>query len=78
MLQVRADLYKTTKGIVGSHGQGWYEVRSFVQQDMMRPRSAMFYIDTIDATSQQLGCLLEDQRCFKMFGIALLLILVLG
>ena len=55
-------MYKTTKGLVGSHGPAWQEVRSFVQVDMMRPRSAMFYIDTVDTSSLQLCDLLQQNR----------------
>ena len=62
LTKVRGDMYKTTKGLVGSHGPAWQEVRSFVQVDMMRPRSAMFYIDTVDASSLQLCDLLQQKR----------------
>ena len=51
---MRRDLYPDTAGLVGSHGESWYEVRSKVQQDMMRPKSAMFYIRDIEEISQQL------------------------
>ena len=60
--KVRGDMYKTTKGLVGSHGPAWQEVRSFVQVDMMRPRSAVFYIDTVDTSSLQLCDLLQQKR----------------
>ena len=62
LMKVRGNMYKTTKGLVGSHGPAWQEVRSFVQVDMMRPRSAMFYIDTVDASSLQLCHLLQQKR----------------
>ena len=51
---MRKDLYPDTAGLVGSHGEAWYEVRSKVQQDMMRLKSAMFYIKDIEEISQQL------------------------
>jgi len=36
-----------TAGLLSS-GENWHKVRSLVQQDMMRPKSALFYIDEID------------------------------
>ena len=50
----RKDLFTETAGLVASHGEPWYEVRSKVQQDMMRPKSAMYYINDIEEISQQL------------------------
>ena len=50
---VRRDLFSETTGLVGSHGEPWYQVRSLTQQDMMRPKSAMFYIKDIEEISQQ-------------------------
>ena len=61
IFKVRDEKY-TSKGLVGAHGQAWYEVRTFVQQDMMRPQSAMFYIDTVDTSSRQLCDLLKFHR----------------
>ena len=34
--QVKRDLYPGGGGLVGSHGEEWYAVRSAVQQDMLR------------------------------------------
>ena len=50
---IRKDLFYDTAGLVGSHGEAWHEVRSKVQQDMMRPKSAMFYIKDVEEISQQ-------------------------
>jgi len=52
--KLKKDLYPETCGLIGSHGEEWYNMRSKVQQDMMRPKSAMFYIDSIDEISEQL------------------------
>ena len=38
---IRKDLFNETAGLVGFHGEPWYQFRSKVQQDMMRPKSAM-------------------------------------
>ena len=51
--EMRKDLFHDTAGLVGSKGEAWYQVRSKVQQDMMRPKSAMFYINDIEEISQQ-------------------------
>ena len=47
---------------MGSHGLAWYEVRSLVQQDMMRPQSAIFYIPGIDQISGDMVSLLTTAR----------------
>ena len=47
---------------MGSHGLAWYEVRSLVQQDMMRPQSAMFYIPGIEQISGDMVSLLHTAR----------------
>ena len=47
---------------MGSHGPAWYEVRSLVQQDMMRPQSAMFYIPSIEQISGDMVSLLHSAR----------------
>ena len=51
--EIRKDLYHQTAGLVGSHGEAWHEVRKVVQQDMMRSKSATFYIDDVEEISQQ-------------------------
>jgi len=33
------------------HGEKWYEFRSKVQQPMLQPRTAKFYIGTIEDTA---------------------------
>jgi len=51
---LKKDMYPESGGLVGSHGKEWYKVRSKVQQDMLRPKSAMFYIDSIANISEEL------------------------
>ena len=34
-------------------GEKWHEIRSRVQQDMMRPKSATFYLDKIQDISDE-------------------------
>jgi len=49
--ELRKDMYPGSAGLLGSHGEKWYEVRSKVQQDMLRPKSALYYIDDITKAS---------------------------
>ena len=55
-------MYRESKGLIGSHGPDWYQVRSLVQQDMLRPESAMFYIASIDQISRDLVSLIDSAR----------------
>ena len=55
-------MYRESKGLVGAHGPEWYRVRSLVQQDMLRPESAMFYIPSIDQISRDLTNLIDSAR----------------
>ena len=45
---MKKQLYRETAGLLGHHGEKWWEIRSKVQQDMMRPKSAMFYIKVLE------------------------------
>jgi len=60
--QFRKEMYPNP-GLIGAHGETWYQVRSAVQQDMMRPSSALFYIDEIsDISNQVLTLMLRRQQ----------------
>merc|ERR1712013_638812 len=48
--------YETT-GLI-NNSEDWYDVRSKVQQDMMRPKSALYYIDEMEA----IGCVFMGTR----------------
>ncbi|XP_059096485.1 probable cytochrome P450 49a1 [Tigriopus californicus] len=45
--QSRPDMFEETTGVLMEEGEQWHHVRSLVQQDLMRPKSAMFYLDQI-------------------------------
>ena len=44
----RPDLFEDNAGVLLEDDDKWYEVRSKVQQDMMRPKSAMLYIEPLE------------------------------
>jgi len=58
--KIRKDLFSDTAGLLGNHGEEWYDVRSKVQQSMLRPKSAMFYIDDIEQISAELNDLINS------------------
>ena len=37
---------------MGEQNEEWHEIRSVVQQDMLRPKSAMFYLDSLQEVSK--------------------------
>jgi hypothetical protein len=43
--QSRPDMFPDLLSLVAEDGERWQTMRSLVQQDMMRPMAAMFYID---------------------------------
>jgi len=45
--------YETT-GLI-NNSEDWYDVRSKVQQDMMRPKSALYYIDEMENIAKELA-----------------------
>ena len=59
---IRKELFLETSGLIGAHGAEWGRVRSLVQQSMMRPKSAMFYINDIEDISEKLVILLDTRR----------------
>ena len=50
---IRKDLFPETGGLLGNHGEEWWRVRSLVQQDMLRPKSAMFYLKDLEQIALQ-------------------------
>jgi len=58
--KIKKDIFYDTAGLVGSHGEDWYNVRSKVQQDMLRPKSATFYIKDIEQISEDLNNLITE------------------
>jgi len=60
--QVRRDLYPAGGGLIGSHGEDWQTVRSAVQQDMLRPKSAVYYLSSLQDISDQLATVLDNNK----------------
>ena len=52
--KLRKELFSETGGLFGSQADEWWRARSLVQQDMLRPESAMFYMDDMEEISQEL------------------------
>lgn len=40
-------------GLIGEQNEGWYKVRSKVQQDLLKPQSAFYFIDDLQSISQE-------------------------
>ena len=51
--KIRKELFSETGGLLGSHGEEWYKTRSLVQQDMLRSKSALYYINDIEDISEE-------------------------
>ena len=62
----RKEWFSETAGLLGHHGEKWLEFRSKVQQDMMRPKSAMFYITPLEDISSELCNLVASKVDDKM------------
>ena len=45
-----ADIFGETSGLI-AQGEQWYRFRRAVPQDMMRPTSALYYIDDIETVA---------------------------
>lgn len=48
----RPDLFPETKGVIVEDGVRWGHVRSQVQQDLMRPQSAMYFVDQMQEVTK--------------------------
>nr|AKH03537.1 cytochrome P450 3077A1 [Paracyclopina nana] len=63
---MRRDLFPITGGLIGEQKEGWFRVRSVVQQDMLRPQSAFYYIDELQNISQEFAELLGQKLDSEM------------
>nr|AKH03539.1 cytochrome P450 3078B1 [Paracyclopina nana] len=62
MRKMRKDIYSETVGVLMEEGEKWHEMRSKVQQDLMRPKSAHFYIDEIQKVSDDFIEFIRQKR----------------
>ena len=69
MLFMNADIFSKTYGISIEEGERWHEIRSKVQQDMMRPKSATFYLDKIQAISDEFVQYIRRKRNPENFQV---------
>ncbi len=58
----RSDIFHETTGVLFENGEKWHQVRSMVQQDLMRPKSALFYLEEIQNISNEFMDFLRMQR----------------
>lgn len=47
----RPDVFEETTGLLTEEGESWQSIRSKVQQDLMRPKSAMYFVDKLQVVS---------------------------
>ena len=62
MRESRKDIFHHTKGMVFEEGEKWHETRFKVQQDLMRPKSALYYLNEIDAVAHDFVSLIRKLR----------------
>ena len=55
-------MFGETKGILVENGERWQLLRSKVQQDMMRPKSASFYTDKINGIADEMVAFIRRER----------------
>ena len=63
MRETRADIFAGTTGVLMEEGEKWHAIRSKVQQDLMRPKSAHFYLSEILKVSQEFVQYIRHRRC---------------
>ena len=59
---VGKEVFTETYGVAGSRGKDWYKVRSLVQQDMMRPSAALYYLEGTERVTEELMDRLRRER----------------
>ena len=51
-----------------SNGESWLAARRQVQQDMMKPKSALFYVDQLNAVTQELCVKIAENLGWKFMS----------
>ena len=62
MREQRKDIFNETTGVLMEDGERWQDIRSKVQQDLMRPKSAHFYLDEIQEVVDEFMDFIKTQR----------------
>lgn len=62
MRQARPDIFRGTTGILTEDGEKWHEMRSKVQKDLMRVKSALFYIDALQEVGDDFVDFIRQKR----------------
>ena len=65
MREKRSDIFAGNTGVLMEEGEKWHAIRSKVQQDLMRPKSAHFYLNEILKVSQDFVDYIKHKRCPK-------------
>ena len=55
----RPDMFGKCPGLLGTKGKEWGDIRTAVNQDLMRPASASYYLDDIINITEDLQKLVE-------------------
>ncbi len=58
----RKDVFHESTGVLMEEGARWHDIRSKVQQDLMRPQSAYFYMTEIQGIADEFMDLIRKQR----------------
>ncbi len=53
MREQRKDIFYETTGVLMEEDENWHDIRSKVQQDLMRPKSAHYYLNEIENISEE-------------------------
>ena len=62
MREARQDIFGETTGVLMEEREKWYDIRSKIQQDLMRPRSAHFYLEEIQEVADEFMDFIRSQR----------------
>ena len=65
----RPDIFRDTTGVLLESGERWHRVRSLVQQDMMRPKSALFYVNEIQHVAEDFVEYIDRKRRTSPDGV---------
>ena len=62
MREQRKDIFGETTGVLMENNEKWHDIRSKTQQDLMRPKSAHFYLKEIQEVSDEFMDFIRSQR----------------